>query len=130
MSRKKLYIILGCIIGVVLIYAVVRANSGVPGQYDAFAQCITEKGAKMYGAYWCPHCQNQKKQFGKSFSKVTYIECAQPGNPNAQVKECVDAKISGYPTWEFADGSRMEGEMSLEALAEKTGCQLENTSSK
>lgn len=130
MSRKKIYIILGCIIGAVFVYAVVKANSGVPGQYDAFAQCITEKGAKMFGAYWCPHCQNQKKQFGKSFSKVTYIECAQPGNPNAQVKECVDAKISGYPTWEFADGSRVEGEMSLEALAEKTGCQLENASSK
>lgn len=130
MTRKKLYIILGCIVGAVFVYAVVKANSGVPGQYDAFAQCITEKGAKMFGAYWCPHCQNQKKQFGKSFSKVTYIECAQPGNPNAQVKECVDAKISGYPTWEFADGSRVEGEMSLEALAEKTGCQLENASSK
>lgn len=110
----------------VFLYAVVKANTSVPGQYDAFAQCLTEKGAKMYGAYWCPHCQNQKKKFGKSFSKVTYIECAQPGNPNAQVKECQDAKISGYPTWTFPDDTRVEGEMSLEALAEKTGCVLEN----
>ncbi len=130
MSRKKLYIILGSIVGVVFLYAIVKANTGVPGQYDAFAQCLTEKGATMYGAYWCPHCQNQKKKFGKSFSKVKYVECAQPGNPNAQVTECQDAKISGYPTWVFADDTRVEGEMGLEALAEKTGCQLENTSSK
>jgi len=26
-----------------------------------FAKCLTENGAKMYGAYWCTHCENQKK---------------------------------------------------------------------
>ena len=31
----------------------------------------------MYGAYWCPHCQAQKKVFGESFQYVPYVECTQ-----------------------------------------------------
>ena len=31
--------------------------------------------AKMYGAYWCTHCFNQKEILGKqAMSKVKYIE--------------------------------------------------------
>ena len=94
------------------------------GEYDAFAQCLTDKGVAMYGAWWCPHCQNQKKLFSASFSKIKYIECAQPGNSNAQTQECINAKINGYPTWVFADASRIEGEASFNALGNKTGCSL------
>ena len=36
-----------------------------PGQYDNLAQCLTDKGAKFYGAFWCSHCQEQKAEFGK-----------------------------------------------------------------
>jgi hypothetical protein len=86
------------------------------------AQCLTEKGVKMYGAYWCPHCAKQKKDFGKAFKDVTYIECAVPGNPNVQTQECQDATIKGYPTWIYPDGSREEGEQTLQHLAEKAGC--------
>ncbi len=96
-----------------------------PDKRVDLAQCLTDKGAKMYGAYWCPHCQQQKKLFGKAFSKVTYVECAIPGNPREQTQACKDANISGYPTWTFADGSRTNGEQSLADLAEKTGCTWE-----
>jgi len=37
---------------------------------------------------------------------------------------CLEKKVDGYPTWDFADGSRVTGEQSLRVLAEKTGCQL------
>jgi uncharacterized membrane protein len=30
----------------------------------ALAQHLTAENAAMYGAYWCPHCANQKKLFG------------------------------------------------------------------
>ena len=33
-------------------------------KYDAFAKCLASKQAKMYGLYWCPHCQEQKEKFG------------------------------------------------------------------
>ena len=103
-------------------------SSAVPsGTYDTFAQCLTDKGAKMYGAYWCPHCQDQKEQFGDSFGKVTYIECATPGNPNVMTKECKDAGIEGYPTWVFSDGSRVSGQQTFETLSQKSGCPLPGT---
>ena len=126
-SKQTILIIAAMILFVVVpvvLFAVVSSKSQVlPGQYDALAVCLTEKGTKMYGAYWCAHCANQKKMFGDSFSKVKYIECSLPGGQD-QVKECADAGINGYPTWEFGDGSRLEGEVTLETLAAKSGCSL------
>ncbi len=89
---------------------------------DVFAQCLSDTGAKFYGAYWCPHCQNQKRTFNNS-KKLPYVECSTP-NGQAQTQVCIDAKITGYPTWDFADGSRLDGEQTLEVLAEKTKCTL------
>lgn len=89
----------------------------------SFAECLTEKGAVMYGADWCPHCQNQKRMFGGAFSLVNYVEC--PDDP----QRCLDAGIEGYPTWIFADGTKLTGEQKLETLAEKTGCLFKNEGS-
>lgn len=89
-------------------------------EYDTFAQCLTDAGAKFYGAYWCPHCQDQKKLLQNS-KKLPYIECSTPDG-QAQVQVCIDAKITSYPTWVFADGSVGDGLQSIEVLAEKTNC--------
>ena len=100
-------------------------KSDVPtGKYNTFAQCLTDAGVKMYGASWCAHCKDQKDAFGDSFSYVTYVECATPGNPNVMTQECKDAGIEGYPTWEFADGSRVTGFQEFQSLADKSGCAL------
>jgi Zn ribbon nucleic-acid-binding protein len=93
-----------------------------PDNRVGLAECLTQKGVKMYGAYWCPHCQKQKKIFGKAFSKVDYVECAVPGNPQQQVPACQDAGITGYPTWVFASGDQP-----LKDLAEKAGCEFGTT---
>lgn len=100
----------------------VKGNS-VPGELDGFTLCLKEKGVTFYGAFWCSHCQNQKKLFGKSEKLLPYIECS-TADGRDQLQICKDKKIGGYPTWEFADGSREDGELSLEKLSEKTGCQL------
>lgn len=94
-----------------------------PGQYDEFAKCLGDKGATFYGAFWCPHCRNQKAIFGKSASLLPYVECSMPDG-NTQNQACNDKKITGYPTWEFAGGERVSGEVSLATLAEKTKCEL------
>jgi len=52
-------------IGFILLVAIVLYFMSKPGFYDEFAQCLTDKGVKMYGAYWCPHCQAQKALFEK-----------------------------------------------------------------
>jgi hypothetical protein len=41
-----------------------------------------------------------------------------------QIEECREAGIKAYPTWEFADGERVTGELQLAVLAEKTQCVL------
>ena len=97
-------------------------QEATPSNYDSFAQCITDAGAKFYGTYWCPHCKAQKELF-KLSKKLPYIECSTP-NGQAQTQVCIDAKITGYPTWEFTDGSRLNGEQTFETLGKKTNCQV------
>lgn len=63
------------------------------GDNDAFAKCLTQKGFTMYGAYWCPHCKDQKALFGDSFKYVNYVECTE------QTQLCTDKGVQGFPTW-------------------------------
>lgn len=88
----------------------------VEGKYDTFAKCLTAKGAIMYGANWCSHCQNEKKAFGESFKFINYVEC--PQNP----KQCLDAGVNGYPTWIFSNGKKLVGEQGLKKLSQASGC--------
>lgn len=95
-----------------------------PGNSDDFAECLASKGVKMYGAYWCGHCQNQKDDFGSSelFINSIYVEC-DPRGENPQSDLCLDKGIRGYPTWEI-NGKFYEGEQSFERLSELSGCNL------
>src|SRR3989338_1980598 len=102
---NKQSIIISIIITLALlvgIFFIVRA-SRLPGQYDSLAQCLVDKGITFYGAFWCPHCQSQKALFGKKSEELLpYVECSTP-NGGDQTQVCIDAKIEGYPTWEFPD---------------------------
>lgn len=90
---------------------------------DGFAKCVATKQVKMYGAYWCPHCAEQKEMFEASFQFVPYVECGVPGS-REEAASCKDAGIKHFPTWQFADGERREGTQPLVALGTKTGCSL------
>lgn len=96
---------------------------GRPGEYDQFATCVADSGATFFGAFWCPHCQNQKAMFGASARLLPYEECSTPDG-KGQLAVCRDAGVSSYPTWEFADGNRVTGEVSMEDLSQFTGCAL------
>lgn len=111
------------VVAFILVRIMDKKEAATDNRY-AFASCLTEKGVKMYGAYWCPHCQEQKKTFGKSFKNIDYVECAVPGSPRDQKQVCQDARIASYPTWVFSDGSREEGVLDLETLSNKSGCEL------
>ncbi len=130
MKQKTIFfsVILILVLGVV--YAVAtqsgpgsNSNSNVAGKYDTFATCLKDKGAVFYGAFWCSHCKDQNKLFGSSVKLLAYVECSPP-NASGQTQICKDKKIESYPTWEFADSTRMSGKVSLEKLAEKTSCVL------
>jgi len=122
-SYKGLFLGIGIIVLIVIVAIVMLSDSGSSGEYDTFAQCLTDSGVKMYGAYWCPHCEDQKKDFGKSFDKINYIECSLP-NRGGQNAECNAAGIKSYPTWELGDGKRVLGGKSLQDLAQLSGCEL------
>lgn len=109
-------------IALVVVLVIVLSTSG-SSKYDNFAQCISDSGTKMYGAYWCPHCQEQKKLFGSSWDNVAYVECATPGS-NQQTSACNAAGIKSYPTWIFGDGKQISGVLALEQLGTFTNCQL------
>jgi hypothetical protein len=99
-------------------------NSSVrDGKYDAFATCLKDKGAVFYGAFWCPHCNNNKALFGDSKDLLPYVECSTEDGMG-QLQVCKDQNIKGYPTWKFADGTEQTGEVQLATLAAKTGCAL------
>lgn len=82
----------------------------------SLADHLKQVGAKMYGAYWCSHCHDQKQLFGKqAFRKIPYIEC-DPGGANAQPEACKAAKIQSYPTWDIL-GKVYRGTQPLPDLA-------------
>eukprot|EP00967_Tisochrysis_lutea_P063241 scaffold81493_cov15-Tisochrysis_lutea.AAC.1 len=37
---------------------------------------LRDAGARMYGAFWCSHCFDQKQEFGKeAMASFPYVEC-------------------------------------------------------
>lgn len=94
-------------------------------KYDtlALSQCLTEKQVVFYGAWWCSHCKATKDLFGEAAKSLPYVECS-GSSPQEQLQICKDKNIESYPTWIFADGSRLTGERTLEELAEKATCPL------
>lgn len=82
----------------------------------ALASHLKQVGAKMYGAFWCPHCHDQKQLFGKeAFKQINYIEC-DPKGKNPKPNLCEAANVQSFPTWEIK-GQSVSGIQSLEELA-------------
>ncbi len=92
-------------------------------KYDNFAKCLATKQARMYGLYWCPHCQEQKEMFGEAFHYVPYQECAIE-HSSELAPACKIAGVKLFPSWQFGMEPPKEGVLSLEALSDKTGCVL------
>ena len=92
-------------------------------KYDALAKCIAQSSTTFYGAFWCPHCAEQKTKFGTGAQYLPYVECSLPSG-SGETQVCIDHGIIQYPTWVFADGSRSVGVQTPEILATKTGCAL------
>jgi uncharacterized membrane protein len=89
----------------------VAANDYATG----LAKHLSASGAKFYGAYWCPHCADQKAMFGQAAALLPYIEC-DPRSPVGRPQVCAAAGVRAYPTWEIK-GQRYEGVLSLDELA-------------
>ncbi len=125
MNKNTIAVIFTLIVILVIggIISAVRKTAVESKVLEPFAQCLNDSGAKFYGAYWCPHCNQQKSLFGRAHKSLPYVECSTPDG-KGQTEVCTEEGIESYPTWKFADGTTSNGVTSLEVLAEKTGCEL------
>ena len=113
--EKGIMIFIGVFVVVIAFFVYQNNNSG---DYDSFAQCLTDAGISMGGADWCSHCSDQKAMFGSSFELIDYHNC------DFEEDWCAEQGITGIPAWVFADGSLRPGVQSLRTLADLSGCEL------
>jgi glutaredoxin len=86
----------------------------------SLARHLKKIHAKIYTAYWCPHCHAQLSLFGlKASQQLERIEC-DPEGKDAKPELCQSANIKTYPTW-MIEGQRYEGTQSLNDLADASG---------
>ncbi len=89
-------------------------------QLQALAVHLKDSGAKFYGAYWCPRCQEQKALFEASAKRLPYVECSSGGRGSALTKACAAEKVKSYPTWTIGK-KRLTGLQTPRALARASG---------
>jgi hypothetical protein len=122
LTRKRIITIVVILLAFAVVAGIARHQSH---RYDDFAKCLKDRHVVMYGAYWCPHCSEQKEKFGASFEYAPYIECGVQGDTRAEQQVCKDADIKHFPTWQFPPtGERAERVFSLQELSDRTGCSL------
>ncbi len=121
------------LVGTLGIYGISTGNTGSSGPgikittnssvaEISLAQHLSQVGAKMYGAYWCSHCHDQKQLFGKQAVKqIPYVEC-DPKGTDAKPEACKAAKVQSFPTWEI-NGKLYQGTQPLPELAKISGYQ-------
>lgn len=96
----------------------------------ALAKHLHSIGAKMYGAFWCSHCMEQKQMFGREALKILdYIECFPDGvgKGRKMALECTLAGLEGFPTW-IIKGKVLSGEQNLQALADASEFAIQDPS--
>ncbi len=126
-NYNKIISIAAVVLIALVIFLAANKFTGVSGNknpnfYDTFAQCLTDKGAVMYGAAWCTHCKDQKAAFADSFKFINYVECPD----NTQL--CIDKGVEGFPTWiigtstDFVVG--FDKNTTMKELSDVSGCIL------
>ena len=88
--------------------AVIRNPSSA--QAVTLARKLKDAGAKMYGAFWCSHCQEQKAEFGAQAQKdLPYVECypqgyhqVHPCQPTLLLAACLPSCLLVTFSWSAA----------------------------
>ncbi len=115
--------------GLILVLALHLNYAGIGGETTAvaedpklraLAEHLEKANAKFYGAFWCPHCEDQKAMFGSSAHRLLYVECSPQGRRAPQATLCKVMSIRSYPTW-IINGRRYTGRLSLKELARHSG---------
>lgn len=108
------------LISLIGIQAISSLTPAIGQTVASLARYLTQSGAKLYGASWCPYTQRQRQLFGSAIGEVRYIECYPNGRNGGVNRQCVERGIQGYPTWEIG-GRQYSSLISLEQLAQISG---------
>lgn len=85
-----------------LAYKDVEVTTKSTDQALALVTRLRQAGAKMYGAFWCVHCLEQKEKFGEEAMKsFPYVECYPDGwKRGIKIADVCDAAgVRSFPTW-------------------------------
>jgi uncharacterized membrane protein len=85
---------------------------------------LAQENAVLYGAFWCPACEEQKDLFESSAKLLTYVECSPGGRGTPKAAECRINGINSYPTWVIG-GRKYTGLLKPDRLAALSGYSAE-----
>ena len=121
MKKINSVTVLIALILVIIFGPIVFKTIPAESPYVSFAQCLSDKGAQFYGAFWCPHCATQKAEFKGADDEIPYIECSTPSRDLSPT--CLEEEIKSFPTWKY-NNRVCPGFLGLEELSVLTGCEL------
>ena len=81
---------------------------------------LQDTGARYYGASWCGSCARQNRLFGASAARLPYVECSPQGRGGPIARECREAGVASYPSWEI-NGLLHTGVQTPQDLARLSG---------
>jgi cyclophilin family peptidyl-prolyl cis-trans isomerase len=84
-----------------------------------FAQALADSGTQFFGAAWCPACTAQKEAFEDGAQFLPFVEVTNPDRSINQIG--LDNNITVFPTWIFPNGSRLEGQQTLQTISDRSG---------
>lgn len=85
----------------------------------AFAKALDQAGVTFFGAAWCPFCTQQKELFEDGGDFLPFVEVT---NPDRTLNSIGQAEgIQTFPTWDFPNGDRITGIMTLAEISAASG---------
>ena len=101
------------------------STSGLVGEGEdaanlvEFARALQQAGVRFFGADWCPFCTEQKELFQDGAQFLPFIEISNPDRTRNATG--ISEDIRTYPTWEFGNGQRETGVLTLQQLSTRSG---------
>ena len=84
----------------------------------AFAQALTQSGARFFGADWNQATTDQRELFEDGAQHLDFIELTTPARNSNSI--AIANNLTGE-TWEFGNGLRVTGTLSLEEISQHSG---------
>lgn len=118
-------VVLGVVVALQLVLGGVLDRRPENPRVAALAEHLQQTGARYYGASWCGSCARQNRLFGASAPRLPYVECSPQGRGGPTARECTDAGVSSFPSWQV-NGLMHPGVQTPQDLARLSGFDWEN----